>query len=202
MKRITFVFGLLLWIGVAAGTSAQGNFRAGETAYSRGDYATAMREMLPLAQQGAAEAQFYIGYMHRNGQGVQPDYAEAAKWYRLSAAQGYGAAQFNLGLMYDNGHGVPQDHTEAARWYQLAAEQGIAGAQLNLGMKYRDGLGVLPDLVRAHFWMNLATVTAPPDGALQYMAVNERSIVARRLSAVQLKRAEEMAKAWWAKNPR
>ncbi len=46
-------------------------------AYARGDYATAVREWRPLAEQGVAEAQFYLGLMYDNGQGVPQDYAKA-----------------------------------------------------------------------------------------------------------------------------
>ena len=71
-------------------------------------------------------AQYNLGIMYCNGQGVLQDYKEAVKWYRLAAEQGYAAAQYNLGLMYRNGDGVPQDYQEAVKWYRLAAEQGDA----------------------------------------------------------------------------
>ena len=89
------------------------------------------------AEQGDAEAQFNLGIMYHNGQGVPQDHAEAARWYRKAAEQGDADAQFNLGLMYHNGQGVPQDHAEAARWSRKAAEQGHAGAQFNLGVQVR-----------------------------------------------------------------
>ncbi|MFQ5939541.1 MAG: tetratricopeptide repeat protein, partial [Alphaproteobacteria bacterium] len=165
-------------------------------------FEAALREFLPLAQKGDAQAQFYLGFMYRNGQGTPEDFSEAVNWYRRAAEQGVAGAQFNLGLMYDNGQGVPQDYAEAVLWYRRAAEQGIAGAQFNLGLKYRDGEGLPPDLVQAHFWFNLATATARPNGALQYMAFNQRRILAQRLSSVQLKRAQELAKAWWAEHSR
>ncbi|MCH8098520.1 MAG: sel1 repeat family protein [Proteobacteria bacterium] len=61
----------------------------GVVAYNRGDYATALREWRPLAEQGDAEAQFNLGLMYYKGRGVPQDYAEAVKWYRL-AAEGKG----------------------------------------------------------------------------------------------------------------
>ena len=36
-----------------------------------------------------AQAQYNLGYMYHNGQGVPQDYAEAVKWYRKAADQGY-----------------------------------------------------------------------------------------------------------------
>ncbi len=194
MKRLVAVAALLL----AAALPARADFKAGEAAHSRGDFATALRELRPLALAGNAQAQFYLGFIYRNGQGTREDFAEAVKWYRRAALQGVAGAQFNLGLMYDNGQGVPQDFSEAINWYLRAAEQGVAGAQFNLGLKNRDGEGVPPDLAQAHFWFNLATATARPNEALQYMAFNQRRILAQRLSSVQLKRAQDLAKDWWA----
>jgi TPR repeat protein len=54
--------------------------------------------MQELAEQGDAEAQFNLGVMYANGEGVPKDDVEAVKWYRKSAEQGYALAQFNLGV--------------------------------------------------------------------------------------------------------
>ena len=90
----------------------------------RGDYATAMSELQPLAEQGDADAQFILGAMYDLGKGVPESDTKAAQWYRPSAEQGNVNAQYNLGLMYANGDGVPEDDAEAMKWYRLAAEQG------------------------------------------------------------------------------
>ena len=97
-------------------------------AYKRGDYDTAFKEFKPLAEQGHASAQNYLGSMYNNGDGVPQDYVEAAKWYRKAAEQGYVEAQFNLGLMYGKGDGVPQDDLLAHMWIILAATQGHENA--------------------------------------------------------------------------
>ena len=57
-------------------------------AYAAGDYATALAEFLPLAKQGHIVAQYYLGLMYDEGQGVNQDYAEALKWYRRAAERG------------------------------------------------------------------------------------------------------------------
>jgi TPR repeat protein len=41
-----------------------------------------------LADQGNAHAQFNLGAMYANGQGVPQDYVRAHMWFNLSAAQG------------------------------------------------------------------------------------------------------------------
>ena len=100
------------------------DFQKGFAAAQAGDFATAIQEWKPLAEVGDEVAQYNLGVMYDNGDGVLQDYKEAVKWYRLAAEQGYANAQYNLGVMYDNGRGVPQDYKEAVKWYRLAAEQG------------------------------------------------------------------------------
>ena len=80
-------------------------------------------ELRALAEQGDAEAQFNLGLIYHDGQGVPEDYAEAVRWWRLAADQGDAVAQFNLGGMYRVGAGVPQDYVEAHMWLNLAASR-------------------------------------------------------------------------------
>ncbi|PAX24878.1 hypothetical protein CKX34_01650, partial [Neisseria gonorrhoeae] len=67
------------------------------------------RENLQAAEQGNAAAQFNLGVMYENGQGVRQDYVQAVQWYRKASEQGDAQAQYNLGLMYYDGRGVRQD---------------------------------------------------------------------------------------------
>ena len=158
-------------------------------AYNRGDYATAVRWFLVHAEQGAASAQFKLGLMYDNGEGVLKDEAEAVKWYRLAAEQGHATAQFNLGVMYDNGEGVLKDDAEAVRWYRLAAEQGNTKAQSNLGIMYGKGEGVLKDSVLAHMWSNIA-------GANGNEAARKlRDNLERDMTRAEISRATELARA-------
>ena len=50
-----------------------------------------------------AAAQFKLGVMYENGEGVPKDSVKAVEWYRKAAEQGYAPAQFKLGWMYANG---------------------------------------------------------------------------------------------------
>jgi TPR repeat protein len=136
MKRLLVVLVLLWPVGAVA------DFAAGEKAYRRGDFVTAIREWLPLAEAGGASAQFLLGNMRENGTGAPKDAAEAVTWYRLAAEQGHAFAQYNLGVMYHHARGVPKDDVEAVKWFRLAAEQGDAKAQYNLGNMYYNGEGV------------------------------------------------------------
>ena len=113
------------------------------------DEALDFQGTLLFAEQGVAEAQFNLGLMYYNGQGVRQDYAEAVRWYRKAAEQGVAETQNNLGAMYAIGQGVRQDYAEAVKWYHQAAEQGYAAAQYNLGSMYYNGQGVRQDYAEA-----------------------------------------------------
>ncbi len=167
----------------------------GRAAYQRGDYATFIRELRSLAEQGDAEAQVNLGIMYANGQRVRQDDAEALKWFRKAGAQGYTHAQHNLGFMYENGRGVPQDYAEAMKWYRKAAEQGHAEAQVNLGIMYQNGKSVPQDYVQAYMWFKLAASRFPP-GEGRDIAVKNRDNVAMRMIPVQLFEAQKLAREW------
>ena len=109
---------------VLNGTAQAQDYDKGVDAYRAGDYATALQEWRPLAEQGNAAAQNNLGFMYKSGYGVPQDYAEAVKWYRLAAEQGQAIAQSNLGVMYKNGWGVPQDFVVAHMWLNIASANG------------------------------------------------------------------------------
>ena len=54
---------VLALIVVLVAAPAWADFQTGYFAYLKGDYATALKEFRPLAQQGDADAQFDLGYM-------------------------------------------------------------------------------------------------------------------------------------------
>ena len=176
-------------------------------AYQRGDYATALREWRPLAEQGHADAQFNLGLMYSKGKGVPQDDTLAAKWYRKAAEQGQVQAQLalagwharcggNIGPLCRLRMGSPNlDYTEAAKWYRLAAEQGNAEAQRNIGVMYAEGQGVPQDYVMAHKWLNLA---AAQGGTTRDTVVKSRDAVAAKMSPEQIAEAQRVAREWMA----
>ena len=125
---------LCLTLAVLLGSAGMGwgaDFQKGLDAVQRGDYTTALREWKPLAEQGVAFAQYNLGVMYANGQGVPQNYKTAVKWYRLAAEQGDADAQYNLGFMYHEGKGVIQDNVYAHIWWNIAASQGVKNATKN-----------------------------------------------------------------------
>lgn len=84
------------------------------------------------AEQGYANAQYTLGLLYFNGEGVPQDHTKAREWWRKAAEQGLAEAQTALGMAYSLGHGVEQNDELAIEWFDRAAEQGNAEAKLLL----------------------------------------------------------------------
>ncbi|MCH9696894.1 MAG: caspase family protein [Gammaproteobacteria bacterium] len=103
-------------------TAANCELRGGEyVAFDRANYATALKTWQPKANEGDAEAQFYVGEIYEKGLGIAPDYDLAALWYKKAADQGYSSAMVNLGYLYEKGLGVTKDSVKALNLYRKAA---------------------------------------------------------------------------------
>ena len=132
------------------------DYNLGTKAFQSKNYHLAMTWLKPLAEQGHAGAQSFVGYMFEYGRGVPRDYREAVRWYQLAASQGDTFSQTCLAEIYEKGWGVASDDEMAAQWYGRAAALGDRQAQLHLGTMYRDGRGVTRDFKQAEKWFGLA----------------------------------------------
>lgn len=139
------------------GAQSSDDFKKGELLFLSGDHVKALQLLLPYAERGIAEAQFYVGEIYSVGIGVEHDYVAAAKWLLLAAKQGNAAAQFSLANMYVAGDGVEKNYQEAIKWLTQSAEQGYANAQDLLGEAFQGGWWGLPqDSVKARYWFDKA----------------------------------------------
>jgi predicted aspartyl protease len=187
LRGLTITMLTMLTLVVSNGVAFAGPFEDAEAAYNRSDYATALRLMMPLAEQGNAHAQSYTGFMYANGQGVRRNHKEAVKWYRLAAEQGDVQGESNLGRVYANGLGVPKDYDEAAKWYRLAAAQGNATAQNALGLMYAHGQSVPKDYVLSLMWLTIGKKNSN-------LAANIMlQVVTLKMSHEQIELAKKMA---------
>lgn len=101
---------------------AYADFNDGVMAYLMGQYETAYNTMRSLAETADhAYAQYYVGMMYLNGQGVEQSYEEAGKWFRKAAEHGIPQAQYKLGYLYSKGQGLPKDLEYAYAWYRVGA---------------------------------------------------------------------------------
>ena len=76
------------------------------------------------AEQGHAKAQYHLGAMYADGQGVLEDSTEAVKWYLAAAEQGNALSQYHLGMMYYDGAGVERNYVTAYAWWLIADYNG------------------------------------------------------------------------------
>jgi uncharacterized protein len=101
------------------------------------DHLRAEAAVRKAAKAGNPEAQFRLGVMYGNGDGVKLDYAEALSWFQKAAEQGHDSALLTLAWMYANGTGVDVDEDRARELYLEAARRGSAKAQYVVGTMYR-----------------------------------------------------------------
>lgn len=178
---------LLLCAGLAlVAQPACAGFDEAAAAFAAGDYAKALQETRPLAEQGDARGQYAMGVLYENGFGVTKDPQLAAAWYLKSAEQGNTDAQYNLGAMNEHGVGMAVNYPEAARWYRPAAEQGDIDALSNLGVLYQHGQGVQQDTVLA---MALYNVSVAYAGKGTTQAAQNRQMLANQMLLDDVKKA-------------
>ncbi|MDO4698621.1 MAG: tetratricopeptide repeat protein [Pasteurellaceae bacterium] len=109
----------------AQALSPEEQFEQGVTAYKQGNYQKAHELFLPLAEQGEAKAQFNLGVMYKEGEGIKQDDYQAFKWFEKAAEQGEAPAQIALGGMYALGKGVEPNRNLARKWIGLACDNGL-----------------------------------------------------------------------------
>lgn len=167
---------------------AQADVKAGVDAWSRGDYAAAIREWRQPAINGDADAQFNMGQAYKLGRGVPADLRIAEDWYRKAALQGHLQAEDNYGLvMFQNG-----DRQRALPLIEKSANRGEPRAQYILGTALFNGDMVKKDWPRAYALMMRASAAGlPPASASlaqmdKFIPLDQRQkgiVIARELEA-------------------
>jgi S1-C subfamily serine protease len=145
---------------------------------------------LKSAEQGNADADYYLGLMYQNGNGVKKDYIKAHNWYLKSAQKGRAYAQHNLAYLYANGLGVSKDSAVAAKWFTRAANQDNKSSQIAIAIMYAGGIGVTKNEIEAYKWLLIA-------------GRNEEKIIVkavphleRNLNSSQRAEGQRLAKEW------
>ena len=175
-----FLIPLLLALIMLPAPARADQLQDGIAAFKRYDWQTALKLLLPLAEQGNAEAQYEVGETYSASFNGQHDDIEAAKWWRKAAEQGWKPAQIrvaqrenfdktlaqlrlkaqhgdadaamSLGAQYQGGEGVKQDYAEAMKWYRMAADRDDPRAEERIGQLYHEGWGVHKDEKEAGRW--------------------------------------------------
>ena len=112
--------------------SVAGTYDEGVAAFNAGHDNQAFQLVKPLADDGDAKAQNFVGFLYSIGIGDDPSAKSAAKYYKLAAEQGNQNAQENLARQYFSGQGVEKSEELAIKWYEKAAFQGSKTAEKEL----------------------------------------------------------------------
>lgn len=76
---------------------------------------------------GDADAQFYLGRMYQDGQGVAKEPKLAVKWFYLAATRGQYEAQVRYGSLLIEGKLVPSDVAKGLMWLKAAVDTAPEG---------------------------------------------------------------------------
>jgi uncharacterized protein len=96
------------------------------------------RDMLSYAASyfGDPEAQYHLGRMYLDGQGVGKDTKQAIRWLWLAADKGQYQAQAILGALLFKGQSVPRDGARGLMWH-ARTRRGDPGGDLDYGSVHR-----------------------------------------------------------------
>eukprot|EP01127_Copromyxa_protea_P022633 TRINITY_DN8232_c0_g1_i1.p1 TRINITY_DN8232_c0_g1~~TRINITY_DN8232_c0_g1_i1.p1 ORF type:complete len:700 (+),score=78.14 TRINITY_DN8232_c0_g1_i1:237-2336(+) len=122
------------------------------------DYEISLHYFRKAARHGCVRAYYYIGNMHRKGQGLPKKDKQTALHFYLKATQFHHYKAYNkVGLMYARGSDtLPRDDEKAVEFYKLGADHGSSRAQYNLGVMYERGKGIHRDLEKAFEYFKLS----------------------------------------------
>jgi TPR repeat protein len=206
-----------LYYSPSMGTNGEAAFQIGKAFYDgdphlvlKQDYERAVTHFKEAAEQGHADAQFYLGVCFAKGRGILPDLSEAVKWYRKAADAGIVEAEFNIAECYYRGRGVSKDMDKAIRYFANAAAHGSADAAYNLGIVYETGEGVTKDYEESAKWF-LVAAKAGDVGAQSKLgflySVGQGVIKSETEAAIWLRKAAQngdaaaqtsLAKIYWS----
>lgn len=139
MKKII----VLLLIGLALSFQSVAGLDEGITDFQKGDYSSAIKELMPLAKNGNARAQFYVGSFYFNDDsGLSRNQEEGASWLLKSAQGGDMYGQFLYNAYYQGWLGRINDgETVTIRgpspWLEASAKQGFPLAQYTFALSLR-----------------------------------------------------------------
>ena len=120
--------------------------------------AQALERLTKAAEAGQDCAQYALGKIYRDGQGVEKDIQKAVALFTLAATKENSFAAFALGKLYLAGDAaLPRDPAAALKWLTYAAELGNQFAQYRLGKLLLKGDDGIPkDVITAIRWLTAA----------------------------------------------
>ncbi|MBO6783131.1 MAG: sel1 repeat family protein, partial [Alphaproteobacteria bacterium] len=159
LRRTVLAAIAAFWVSLSPAGAADTEFLKGYVHARNGDPEGAIAVWAPLAERGHLRAQYALGALYSEGEGVQIDMEQAFRWWHMAARAGDRRAQFNIAGMYREGLGVEADVEQAVTWMRRAAEAGNVDAQFGMVDFYAEGYGVPQDETEAMFWLEVALLS-------------------------------------------
>ena len=111
---------LLFFFGCYQTATAE-PYEDANAALMRGDGSGALRIMVPLAVRGQGEAQFVVGMLYLQGNGVLQDVDQAVTWLSKAGETGHIRAQMTLAGLFLDPNSPKRDNEAGIGWYRKAA---------------------------------------------------------------------------------
>jgi len=161
MGRNILLAALALGAGLLVSPPAVADTKSGVDAWTRGDFAAAVKEWQAGAAKDDSDAIFNLGQAYRLGKGVPQDLGRAEQLFGQAAAMGHLQAADNYGLLlFQRG-----ERTKALPYLRAAADRGDPRAQYLIGIAHFNGDMVPKDWVRAYALVTLAQQQGLPQAA-------------------------------------
>jgi TPR repeat protein len=113
--------------------SSREAYQAGIQQCEDRNYSAALASFKKADGLGNRDAQYRIGCLYVEGQGVAQDFAEAEKWLRKAVTGGNKDAADKLSELFVLGKIKPESTWEEEQWLLVEAEKGDADSQFRLG---------------------------------------------------------------------
>ena len=135
----------------------------------------AVRYYTRSAEAGCPAGMRNLGFMYRDGKGVEQNDETAASYFKKAAKLNDDDAMMNYGYMLQTGRGVPENKAKAANYYKNAAKLGNDDAMYHYGLMLINGDGIPKDINKAMKYLKKAMDLGNPD-AEKYYKFAERQL--------------------------
>lgn len=125
--------------------SVRADYRRADEASKDKNWAKVYQECQSDAASGEKNCQSHLGFLYKNGYGVEKNLPLSVEFLKKCAVQQQMYCEEMLGDSLKNGMGVRTDYAEALRLFKLSSAKGNPWAFNNLGNMYLAGQGVPKD---------------------------------------------------------
>ena len=145
-----------------------------------------------------------LAWCYWNGEGTKKDYKQSLKFYEILSKKGDAGAMCMMGLLYyDDKGGIEQNYNKAVKFWKSAIKLNEKTSMHNLGECYYFGRGVEQDYISALKWFLISEENGYKESSLitndkETVGLKEKAI--RKMSSSEIKKAEDLAKAYINKN--